>query len=53
MLYVSVGQTTIADKDGNLKQLLEVNLEIIHVAINLVNSAVEANMMSWDAQLWA
>ena len=46
--YVSVGQTTVADETDDLNQLLEVDLEVDHVAINLVNSDGEANMMSWD-----
>ena len=35
MLYMSVGHPMIADWD-------------VHVAINLVNSDKEVNMMSWD-----
>ena len=48
MLYVSVGQTMIAAQDDVLRELLEIDLEDVHIAINLVNSDAEVNMMSWD-----
>ena len=48
MLYVSVDQTRIDDRDDDLKELLEIDLEDVHVAINLVNSNEEVNMISWD-----
>ena len=38
----------VADKDYDFSQLLEVDLEVVHVVINLVNSDTEANMMSWN-----
>ena len=48
MHYVSVDQERAADSDKELKEFLELDLEDIHVAINLVNSDEEVNMMSWD-----
>ena len=48
MLYMSVVHPMIADGDDDLKELLEIDLEDVHVAINLVNSDKEVNMMSWD-----
>ena len=48
MLYVSVDQRRVADSDGELREFLELDLEDVHVAINLVNCKEEVNMMSWD-----
>ena len=33
---------------GEIKELLEVDLETIHAAVNLVNGNKEDTMMSWD-----
>ena len=48
MLYMSVGHPMIADGDDDLRELLEIDIEDVHVAINLVNSDKEVDMMSWD-----
>ena len=37
----------VADNDEELREFLELDLEEVHVAINLVNDE-EVNMMSWD-----
>ena len=34
MLYISVDQTRIADSDEEVKELLELDLEDVHFAIN-------------------
>ena len=44
MLYISVDQTTITHSDEEVTELLELNLEDVHVAINLVNNEEEVNM---------
>ena len=48
MLYVSVVQKGVADSDEEFREFLELDLEDVHVAINLVNSGEEVNMMLWD-----
>ena len=45
MLYVSVGQEMTATQDDDHRELLEVDFEDVHVAINLVNSDAEVNIM--------
>jgi hypothetical protein len=42
MPYISVNQTTVTDENEDL------NLEVVHIAINLVSSDGDANMMSWN-----
>ena len=46
MLYVLVDQMRVANSDEELREFLELDLEDVHVAINLVNSDKEVNMMS-------
>ena len=48
MLCVLVDQERVADSDEELQKFFELDLEDVHVAINLVNSGEEVNMMSWD-----
>jgi hypothetical protein len=44
MVYVSVDQTKVGDGDEELREFLDLDLEDVHVAINLVNSDKEVNM---------
>ena len=46
--YVSVDQEKDVDHDDELEECLELDLEDVHVAINLVNCDEEVNMMSWE-----
>ena len=48
MLYISIGQTGPADSDEEFMEFLELKLEDVYVAVNLINSDEEVNMMSWD-----
>ena len=48
MLYISIGQTGPADSDEEFMEFLELDLEDVHVAVNLINSDKEVNMMSLD-----
>ena len=48
MLYVSIDQTMPIDSDGEFREFLELDLEEVHVAVNLINNNDKANMMSWD-----
>ena len=48
MMYVSAGQHHHDTRHGEVKELLEVDLEIVHAAMNLVNGNKENTMMSWD-----
>ena len=38
MLYISIIQTTVADENTDVKELMEITLDVVHIAINLVNS---------------
>ena len=38
MLYISVSQTSVANENEDIKELMEINLEVIHIAINSVSS---------------
>ena len=48
MLYVSIDRTIPIDRDGEFREFLELDLEVVHVAVNLINNDDEFNMMSWD-----
>ena len=48
MMYVSAGQHHPNTMHGEVKELLEVDQEIVHAAINLVNSNKETTVMSWN-----
>ena len=45
MLCLSVDQERVGDSDEELKEFFELDLDDVHVAINLVNSGEEVNMM--------
>ena len=45
-MYVSAGHH--AARQSEVKELLEVDLEIVQTAMNLVNANREDTMMSWD-----
>ena len=51
MLYVSVDQTGPADSDEEFREFLELDLENVHVAMNLVNHDEEAHMMSLSTSI--
>ena len=48
MMYVLAGQHHHDMGLSEIKELLEVDLETIHAAVNLVNNNKEDTMMSWD-----
>ena len=48
MPYISVNQTTVTDENEDVKELMGVDLEVVHIVINLVSSDADANMMSWN-----
>ena len=48
MLCISASQARVANENEDNKELLEVDLEVVHIAINSVSSDTGATMMSWN-----
>ena len=48
ILYVSIDRKIPIDSDGEFREFLELDLEEVHVAVNLINNDDEVNMMSWE-----
>ena len=48
MLCISIGQTGPVDSDEEFREFLELDLEDVLVAVNLINSDEKVKMISWD-----
>ena len=46
MLYISASQEPVSSGYDDIKEILEIDLEVVHMAINSVSSDTEATMMS-------
>ena len=47
-MYISARQYHDEDEDDAVQDILEVDLGMIHAAINSINSDTEATMISWN-----
>jgi hypothetical protein len=48
MMYISASQQQASSESDDVKGILEVDREVIHIAINSVSSDVEVTMRSWN-----
>ena len=48
MMYISVSQHQPSDQGDDVKEVMEADLEGIHITLNSVSSDADATMMSWN-----